>query len=343
MVDYNNITVIIPSVEFNDYLKKCIDSIFEISLKINVIILLDSNSNGIAEYKNDYNNLIIKVIKKKLNISQKRNFGAKLTNTDFIAFIDSDAFPEINWLKNSFEIIEKNPDIYIVGGPNISPFMQDWQKKIIGEVQKSFLITGKWNFQKRISMSRFTENLYSCNMFMRLDTYLDYNGMNEELETGEDYDFCNKVNDNKKRVFFNQNSIVYHYDRGFKNFLIQKIIRGFTIVDQIKKKSKLINKNFFEFYIYQLTPFYFFVFNIISILILFNFVKTIYYFKIFIVIIYLIYLLLALFSMKYIHKKNIKYSFLILIFILLGNIFIGLGSLLSLFNLNKIYKFYKNF
>ena len=31
---------------------------------------------------------------------------------------------------------------------------QNIQNEIVGEVQKSYLITGKWNFQKRISKSR---------------------------------------------------------------------------------------------------------------------------------------------------------------------------------------------
>ena len=113
-----------------------------------------------------YPNIKIKILEKKLNISKKRNFGVTISQKKFIAFIDSDAYPEEEWIKNSLKILNENTNIYLVGGPNISPENQKWQNSIIGEVQKSFMITGKWNFQKMISKSRFAENLYSCNMVM---------------------------------------------------------------------------------------------------------------------------------------------------------------------------------
>jgi GT2 family glycosyltransferase len=66
--------------------------------------------------------------------------------------------------------------------------------------------------------------------------YLSVNGMDETLIAGEDFDFCERIRKLNKKVFYNKNSVVFHHDRNLKNFITQKIIRGFTIVDQIKKK-----------------------------------------------------------------------------------------------------------
>jgi len=343
LTEYNNITVIIPAIVFNAYLNKCIETIFSISNHIKIILICDNVSNKLQELKFKYKNLKIIVPHLNINISQKRNLGAKNTETKYIAFIDSDAYPEKNWIKNSLKVLENNKNIYIVGGPNISPLSQNFQKGIIGEVQKSFLITGKWSFQKRISKSRYCRNLYSCNMIMIKDFYLNNDGMNESLNTGEDYDFCNKINDNNKRVFFNKSSIVYHYDRNFINFIIQKIIRGYTIVDQIKKKTSLFKENLFNFFLYQLLPLYFLIFIFISFFILKDIFFSAFFFKINIITLYIFYFITSIYSLRHIEKKNIKYFPIIIFFTILGNIFIGLGSLLSIFNINKIYKIYKNY
>jgi GT2 family glycosyltransferase len=342
LTDYNNITVIIPAINFNGYLDNCLKKIFTISFDIKIILVCDKISYKFKELELKYKNLEIIIPKVNFNISQKRNLAAKKTKTKYIAFIDSDAYPDKYWIKNSLEILNDNKEIFLVGGPNISPLHQNYQKKIIGEVQKSFLITGKWNFQKFISKSRFCQNLYSCNMIMFKEFYINNGGMNELLNTGEDYDFCNKINDNGKRIFFNISSIVYHYDRNFINFIIQKIIRGYTIIDQIKKRTSLFKKNILEFLIYQLAPLYFLMFVILSLFILKGFFLNYFFLKFFIISIFVLYLLTSIYSLRHVDKKNFINLPIILIFTILGNLAIGLGSFLSFFNLNKIYKIYKN-
>ena len=43
-----------------------------------------------------------------------------------------------NWIKNSIKILNKDESIYLVGGPNISPPDQNFFKKLVSDVQKSF-------------------------------------------------------------------------------------------------------------------------------------------------------------------------------------------------------------
>ena len=228
---YRDITIIIPTINCNKYLVQCVSKIKKISNLIKIIIISDEKivNKNLLKYK------FIKIInpKKKLTISKKRNIAVNKVKTNFIGFIDSDAYPHKDWIKNGIKILNKNKNIFLIGGPNISPQSQNFFKNIVSDVQKSFLISGKWAFQKRLSYSRFTQNLYSCNMITKKKYYLTVKGMNENLLAGEDYDFCQKIIKKDKKVFFNKYSVVYHHERSIKNFFIQKIIRGFTIVDQI--------------------------------------------------------------------------------------------------------------
>lgn len=243
---YKDITIVIPTISFTDYLSQCISEIKKISKNIKIIIIADKNINKkrITKYRSTH----FIVTKKKYTISKKRNIGVRYAKTKYIGFIDSDAYPNKNWIKTAIKILKNKKKTYLVGGPNISPPNQSIGKKIISEVQKSFLISGKWSFQKILSRSRYTENLYSCNMVIKKKNYLKVGGMNEELIAGEDYDFCEKIRSLGKKIYFNSKTIVYHHDRSVKNFLFQKIIRGYTIVDQIKKKSLVYLKNKSHFF-----------------------------------------------------------------------------------------------
>ena len=89
--------IIIPAIELNDELIKCLTEINKINFSnFFVSILLDKNSNKkLPKLRYKVNKMIVG----KINMSKKRNIAAKKFKSDFIAFIESDAYPSKNWLK----------------------------------------------------------------------------------------------------------------------------------------------------------------------------------------------------------------------------------------------------
>ena len=335
---YQDITIVIPTINFSNYLLQCVMTIKKISNSIKIIIISDKKISNQKLLKSKFVKIILN--KKKLTISKKRNIGVYNATTKFIGFIDSDAYPHKDWIKNSINILKRNKNIFLVGGPNVSPPKQDYFKTLISDVQKSFLISGKWAFQKRFSHSRYTENLYSCNMITKRDYYFFIKGMNEKLIAGEDYDFCQRIRKIGKKVYFNKNSIVFHHDRSFKNFLTQKIVRGYTIVDQIKKKSLVFKDNVKQFIFYQLVPFYFLIFNMLCLIYYITGIRTSFISNI-IIFIYAIYSILLINSSRYSESNILNLPFVFLL-IYIGNLLIGFGSLISFFNMKNIINYYKN-
>ncbi len=51
---------------------------------------------------------------------RKRNIGVARSDGEFLAFIDNDAYPRKDWLKNAMKYFE-NPEIAGVGGPGVTP------------------------------------------------------------------------------------------------------------------------------------------------------------------------------------------------------------------------------
>ena len=110
--------IIIPAIELNDELVKSLTEINKINFpNFFVSILLDKKPK-IKLPKLKYT--VKKIIVGKINMSKKRNIAAKKFRSEYIAFLDSDAYPNKNWLKNSIKYLkQKRGDV--VGGPSL-PF-----------------------------------------------------------------------------------------------------------------------------------------------------------------------------------------------------------------------------
>ena len=121
--DRSLIDIIIPvyNTPIND-LKRCLDSITKESFNRYMIYIVDDGSNDITkEFLNDYkkNNYRIKIINANHEgVSNARNIGIDISNSKYIAFVDSDDSITNNFLEESYKIIEENNLDIIIGGYN---------------------------------------------------------------------------------------------------------------------------------------------------------------------------------------------------------------------------------
>ena len=149
-------------------------------------MVLDDNKNLSILRKFNFKINILHL--NKANMSTKRNIAAKKFKSAFLAFIDSDACPNKNWLSKAMKEVKKKK-IKIIGGPNI-PFknLNLWQKATYYS-KRSFFVTAHYNFINYKSKNRYCEFLHSSNFIIEKRLYLSINGMNEYLYIGEDHDF----------------------------------------------------------------------------------------------------------------------------------------------------------
>ncbi len=216
------VSIIVPAVTWERFTEQCITTCAALFPESEIILVLDDNTPGKISFKN------LTVLHGQGGvISKKRNVGVKAAKTGFVAFIDSDAYPHKDWLSNALETLKTDKSVGMVGGPNISPPSQELERNLVGMATKSWLVAGKWRFYKsENSSARYCDNLPSCNLVLRKPLFEQLNGMNEELEVGEDTDFCARMIANGYRVYFNPKAIVYHYDRKIPAYIRQRMVRG---------------------------------------------------------------------------------------------------------------------
>ena len=112
------ISVIVPVYKVEKYLRKCIDSIINQTYKNLEIILVDDGSpDNCGAICDEYtaNDSRVKVIHKENGgLSSARNAGIDIASGDYIAFIDSDDYIDVNMIKTLYKkISDDNSDMAI--------------------------------------------------------------------------------------------------------------------------------------------------------------------------------------------------------------------------------------
>ena len=145
--------------------------------------------------------------------SKKRDVGAKHSSGDILAFIDADAFPKKEWLKNASKYF-KDESVGAVGGPGITPDSDNFLQKAGGEVYSSLLGGGKFTYryipQKKIEIDDFP----SMNLLVRKTVFEEIGGFRTNFWPGEDTVLCLNITKKlRKKIVYAPDVVVYHHRR----------------------------------------------------------------------------------------------------------------------------------
>ncbi len=155
------------------------------------------------------------VVVKGTNPSENRNKGASKSKGEIIAFLDDDAVLDEDYLKNAEEFFEKNKEVDIVGGPQLTPKDEKGFAKISGYALSSKF--GAWKISHRYSIKK--ENLdvdetalTSANLLCKKEVMEKIN-FDPRLFPGEDPKFIEDAKKQGFKVAYSPNMILYHRRR----------------------------------------------------------------------------------------------------------------------------------
>jgi len=197
-----NISVVIPTYNRIELLKRSIDSVINQTIKPFEIIIVDDGSNDGTEamVKKKYDSL--KLIKQKnKGASAARNSGIKASSGEWICFLDSDDEWKNNKLEKQITFVANNSDykffhsneIWIKNGKRIN--QKKKHKKYGGDI-----------FKKCLDMCRISPSsvLINKNIFEEIGLF------NENLVVCEDYELWLRICDQYK-VFFIDEPLIIKY------------------------------------------------------------------------------------------------------------------------------------
>ena len=232
-----NISVVIPSYNRKDFLKRSIDSAINQTKKpLEIIVVDDGSTDGTeAMIKSDYD--FVKFIKQKnKGVSAARNIGIKVSIGEWICFLDSDDEWKKDKLEKQINAMKSNPgykffhsnEIWIKNGLRIN--QKKKHKKYGGDI-----------FDKCLDMCRISPSSVMINKTV----FDEVGNFNEDLVVCEDYELWLRICD-KYRVFFIDEPLIIKYGghQGQLSYSIESIenhrIKAleYLILENLNRKNK---------------------------------------------------------------------------------------------------------
>lgn len=235
------LSVIVPIYNVESYLKKCIDSILNQTLKdIEVILVDDGSTDGCGKICDEYakKDQRIKVIhKQNEGLSMARNAGIRAAGSQYIGFVDSDDYIA----DDMYEILYKNildydADISICGLYNC------YKEKVIPQYSGNEFIMLNNKEALRIALEGIKFSVNAVNKLYKKELFDDIEFPKGKLS--EDAFTIPKILSISSKIVFDSVPKYYYMHRedsittsGFKE-------KDFDVIKAYENNLKLIKKEF---------------------------------------------------------------------------------------------------
>lgn len=164
----------------------------------------------------------------------KRNLGAKVATGEILAFLDDDAYPYGNWLREMAANFA-NPAVGAVGGPGVTPPEDSFWQQVSGAVYSSYATSGVYRYRYTYDRRREVDDFPTCNLAVRASVFAAANGFQTNYWPGEDTELCltiaKKLN---YRIIYDPLVEVLHHRRSLWNGHFRQVTqyalhRGFFV------------------------------------------------------------------------------------------------------------------
>ncbi|MBI3619801.1 glycosyltransferase [Candidatus Roizmanbacteria bacterium] len=165
--------------------------------------------------------------------AEKRDKGAEKAQGNLLAFIDDDAYPDKNWIRNALNIYvslkKQKPALGALCGPGLLPSDSSFWEKVFNQILSAELGSGSFGYRFEKRSRRFVDDYPSMNFFIEKKLFNDIGGFNNQYWPGEDSKLCNDIVYKKSRlILYDPNIAVYHHRReNLGKFLYQHGQYGF--------------------------------------------------------------------------------------------------------------------
>lgn len=144
---------------------------------------------------------------------RKRNLGVSNSDAEIVAFLDADAWPDYDWLKNAVPYFA-DESVAAVGGPAVTPPDDSRRQQASGIVYSCSIVSGGTAFRYVVHAYRNVDDYPSTNLLVRRSDFERAGGFREDYLTGADTLLCLELTHGMgKNILYVPNVLVNHHRR----------------------------------------------------------------------------------------------------------------------------------
>lgn len=216
-------SIIIPCGEIDEYVEECIEGCLDLDYPDFEIILLPDGDEGEEKFRGIEEVEVVST--GSVSPGRKRNEGMEIAEGEILAFIDSDAYPREDWLKNAAKHLRED-GVGGVGGPGVTPPEDSYLQKAGGKVLSSFMV-GSLSSRYDTKEAFESDEIHSCN-FVSTREALEGVQWDEKYWPGEDTLISLELKEKGYRLLEAPDVVIYHHRRPmFRGHLEQVSNFGF--------------------------------------------------------------------------------------------------------------------
>lgn len=199
-------SIIIPVKKINDYIRESIPYIKNLEYEQFEVLILPDELDKI-----DFQKAQI-IPTGTVGPAIKRDLGSKHASGEILAFLDDDAYPREDWLKNAARHFRKE-EVAAVGGPAVTPDSDSLLQKASGLVLASLLGGGKVTYRYLPGKLQEVDDFPSVNLFVRKSVFEEIGGFDSHYWPGEDTKLCLDIIKKGKKIIYDPEVFVWHHRR----------------------------------------------------------------------------------------------------------------------------------
>lgn len=199
--DIMDVSIIIPVLNEEKRISKCLESIFKQDFDgtYEIIIVNNGCTDNTIKVIMSYENDSIRVIDDFGHLGSARQTGVEAAEAPYIAFIDADEIADVNWLSELYKF--RNKYDAVLGSVNGIPIKNS-------KINQYFV--NMLELSKKVPPSVFRGISFGTgNVFIDRQKALEV-GFDRSLPTAEDGDFSYRFLKKGFNAYFNPNAMIYH-------------------------------------------------------------------------------------------------------------------------------------
>ena len=219
MLAATDISVIIPTLNEEKYLPKCLSSLTNQSRKeIREIIVVDGGSTDrTVQLARKYSDRVL--VELGQTVGASRNIGAREAEGEILAFIDADTIASVDWLEEIIRSFHEDPRAVGVTGPTL-PYGGTKLDQL------AYHVATGW--AQRFSLKLGLPHVAGFNCAYEKEAFWGAGGFDENRELSEDVMLSLKIR-HQGRIVFNPDIIAYTSLRRIKKFGYPYLTTYYTI------------------------------------------------------------------------------------------------------------------